>query len=150
MGYSISIGQLEVNINEDGLDSYISLDVASRALSGAPAYGEPTDHMNSRWPSYTSWSDSMNFLGLQDFMFDQDTGLMREHPGTFPLTPDHKSILDEAYTDFYLKYPNAKAGYNDEDENWPEENGYACRLEWLKFWIDWALANCDKPVFHNS
>ena len=80
------------------------------------------------------------------------------HPGCIPLSEKHKEIVDKAYKDFYEKYPNAKAGYSQKqledsvgkDKDWPDENIWAARLEWLKFWIDWALENCDKPVFYNS
>ncbi len=35
-------------------------------------------------------------------------------------------------------------------KDWAEENDYATRLEWLKYWVDWSLENCDKPVFCNT
>jgi hypothetical protein len=149
MGYDLTIGELKIDINYYGLESYISLSVEGCKLDNAPAYGEPTDYTNSRWPSYTSWGDAMDFLGLKDLM----NYLIAKHPGCVPLTVDHKKVIDEAHAKFYAKYPNAKAGYapnENDDESWPEENGYATRLEWLKFWVDWALENCKVPVFANS
>ena len=59
----------------------------------------------------------------------------------------------------YEKYPNCRAGYSTkinekegffEDIDWPAENNHAVRLEWLKYWVDWALENCECPVFYNS
>lgn len=150
MGYSITIGQLKTEIHGEGIES---LDAADANEIDAPAYGEPTDYTNSRWPSYTSWGDAMDFIGLEDLMFNEDTGLMREHPGCFPLTQEHKAIIDKAHKAYYAKYPNAVAGYAPEgtnEENWPEYNGYATRLEWLKYWVDWALENCENPVLSNS
>lgn len=158
MGYTLKIGELKVSINGEGIDSYISNDVELVEHENDPAFREPTDYQNIRWPSYTAWADSMRFIGLYDFMFNKDNGILREHPGCFPLTKEHKEIIDKAHYDFYKKYPNCKAGYSPltkeneffEDENWPKENNYAVRLEWLKYWVDWALANCKMPVFYNS
>jgi hypothetical protein len=163
MGYSIAIGQLEVirHEDEDFEDGFcISYDAESVTNPDAPAFGEPTDYTNSRWPSYTAWSKTVKFLGIYELMFDEENGLMKNHPGYTALTQEHKAIIDAAYVSFYEKYPNAKPGYspksrdgNDlfiEDPDWPEANGIAVRLEWLKYWIDWALANCSEPVFCNS
>lgn len=152
MGYSIGIGELKIN-REDG---YTFKSVKTIKLPDAPAFGEPTDNTNERWPSYTSWSNAMQFLGLYDMMFNKKTGLMRQHLGTYRIFKHHKATLDKVYDEFYKKYPNAKAGYSpkstmfEEDKDWPEENSWAVRLEWLKFWFDWAFENCKKPYFYNS
>ena len=138
MGYTLTIGQLETSWNtDDGLESTIRNSEKEKHLKTAPAYGEPTDHTNSRWPSYSAWHNFARFVELEDFFYSKETGLLRNHPGCIPLSVKHKEIVDKAYKDFYEKY-------------WPEENTWAVRLEWLKFWIDWALENCDKPVFYNS
>ena len=51
MGYTIAIGELETVTESDG---YKHKYVKTVTLDNAPAYGEPTDHMNERWPSYSS------------------------------------------------------------------------------------------------
>jgi len=159
MGYTLTIGQLTTEIENEGLESYIRNDAEAARLDNAPAYGEPTDFTNSRWPSYSSWADAMRYVDLYDLFFNKETGLIRQHPGCVPLVKEHKEIIDAAYTAFYKKYPNAKAGYSPkineherifEDPDWPMYNNMATRLEWLKFWVDWALENCSKPVFYNS
>ena len=159
MGYTLKIGQLETTIQNEGLESEIRHDVKDEEFSEAPAYGEPTDNSNSRWPSYTSWHNAMRFVGLEDLMFNKETGLIREHPACFPLTAEHKKIIDKAHKEFYEKYPKCTPGYSPklddskgiyEDPDWPNENDMAVRLEWLKYWVDWALSNCHTPVFYNS
>ena len=159
MGYTLEIGELKTSIDYEGLESTIRNSAKGVSLKDAPAFGELTDNSNSRWPSYTAWHNFARFADLEDFFYSKETGLLREHPGCFPLVKEHKEIIDKAYTNFYKKYPNAKAGYSSkvnekegifEDKNWPEENAYAVRLEWLKFWVDWALINCKNPVFYNS
>lgn len=158
MGYTLKIGQLVTTIEIEGLESYIYNDVEGVKLDNAPAFNEPTDYTNARWPSYISWSEAMRFVGLYDLMFNRETGLIRDHPGCVPLVKEHKEIIDKAYEDFYKKYLNAEAGYSPklkedewaEDPDWPIENTWATRLEWLKYWVDWSLLNCTKPVFYNS
>lgn len=159
MGYSLTIGELKHEITDDKLETEIYSYAEDVTLPNSPSYGEPTDYTNSRWPSYTSWGMAMEFVGLNDFMYNKKTGLLRDHPGCVPLVKEHKEIIDKAHIDFYKKYPNCKPGFspklNDrlgiyEDSEWPEENMWAVRLEWLKFWVDWSLENCKVPVFHNT
>jgi hypothetical protein len=158
MGYTLKIGQFKPEIHRDGLDSFIFNDVEAVTDANAPAFGEPTDYTNERWPSYTAWADSIRFVGLEEFMYNKETGLIRNHPGCVPLVQEHKAIIDKAYKDFYEKYPNCKPGYppaahpfsDVKHDDWPKENSYAARLEWLKYWVDWALENCEMPVFINS
>lgn len=159
MGYTLRIGELETDVECYGLETYILNNAKAVTDENSPAFGEPTDNTNSRWPSYSSWHDAMNFIGLHDLMFNKETGLIRNHPGCVPLVKEHKDIIDKVYKDFYEKYPNCKPGYSPkinekegifEDEYWPSENNYATRLEWLKYWVDWALESCEIPVFYNS
>lgn len=159
MGYTLKIGELISSVQYEGLESYIYNGCENVTDKNAPAFGEPTDHSNSRWPSYTSWNNAMRFVGLYEMMYNENTGLIRHHPGCVPLVKEHKEIIDKAYIEFYKKYPNCKAGYSPkidekngvyDDDEWPSENSYATRLEWLKYWVDWALENCKHPVFYNS
>lgn len=157
MGYTLRIGELDIDYDQE--DSYIRLTCESKELPTAPAFGEPTDHSNSRWPSYTSWSDFVEWAGINELFYDEDEGLIREHPGCVPINKKHQAIINEAYDAIKDKYPNVKAGYSPKidyanrifkDPDWPIENSMMTRLEWLKFWFDWALDNCNKPVFYNS
>lgn len=160
MGYTLTIGNLQTLWDDgDGLESRIRNSAEGEHHDNAPSFGEPTDGSNSRWPSYSAWRNFTKFTNLEDFFYNKETGLLREHPGCFPLTKEHKEIIDKAYDDFYKKYPNAKAGFSPninekhgmyEDKEWPEENNYAVRLEWLKYWVDWAIEKSEKPVFYNS
>lgn len=147
MGYNLAIGEL---INDE---------IRYEKLDNAPAYGEPTDYTNQRWPSYTAWANFARFTNLYDFFFNRNDGLMNNHPGLVKLTEQHRREFNKIYKDFYLLHPECKAGYSpkvDEenrifhDPEWPVENDYAVRLEWLHFWINWALDNCQNPHFYNS
>ena len=157
MGYTLTIGQLEKFVNEDEDYKYDTAEDVK--LENAPAFGEPTDYTNSRWPSYTAWHNFTRFVELEDLFYNKDTGLIRNHPGCVKLTQEHKKEIDQAYQNFYQKYPDCEPGYSPkvnvnngiyEDKSWPEEKTWAIRLEWLKFWVDWSLENCSDPVFYNS
>lgn len=115
MGYTLRIGD---NVNG-------KIEVVRH--SEAPAFGEPTDYTNERWPSYTAWWGFVRACGL-DAMF---TSLLDPHPGINALTPDHLRAL-EAVDMKRL-------------DEWCQN-----RLTWLLYWTRWALANCNKPAISNS
>lgn len=154
MGYTLTIGN--AYLQYDKAERSLTVECRNETLDNAPAFGEPTDGTNSRWPSYTSWADFSRFVGLYGLFFDKNNPeceiLIDHHPGFVALSETHKEIIDEAYAAYYLKYPNAKPGFKPDGfiGTWPDENAHAARLEWLKFWVDWALVNCEMPIFYNS
>jgi len=157
MGYKLIIGNAKLNIDKEY--GYATVEAEGFRDDSAPAFNEPTDYTSERWPSYTSWHDAMRFLGLYNLFFDKESEplcLINQHSGCVTITKHHKEQIDIAYLNFYKKYPNAKAGYSPKaddfsiDPDWPLENNYATRLEWLKFWVDYVMVNCEHPVFYNS
>ena len=158
MGYTLRIGNAYMDFDKEY--NYLKIDAEAKTLPNAPAFGEPTDNSNSRWPSYTAWHDFTKFAGLYDLFFNKEREdpecLLKEHPGYTVITKEHQKEINRLYKLFYIKYPNCKAGFSPnatdfaDDPNWPIENSYAVRFEWLKFWIDWALENCEIPIFYNS
>jgi hypothetical protein len=127
MGYSIVIGELPLDDPSEA-PAIISRD-------NAPAFGEPTDYSNQRWPSYLDWENFTKEISLHDMFFNKKTGLMRKHPGMERLTKKHKQMVDKAM------YEYEKKGEKDFNYN---------RLVWLKYWVDWALKFCHSPVFYNA
>lgn len=164
MGYTLTIGELEMTFDNDEDCPNIDLSAEGFCHENAPAFGEPTDNTSSRWPSYISWAEFCRFVGLYDLFYgknDQkeltrDDAILAQHPGCIPLTEKHRREINAAYEAFKIKYPNAVATYGNPksffegDPNNPEENGQMCRLVWLHYWVNWALDNCKKPVFANS
>ena len=133
MGYSFEIGQLKVEINTElGREATVNLGVQEQ-------------QGNATGASYVGWSNFAEITDLSDFFFDDSDGLIREHPATYPLCEEHRNIVNEKYKAFKAKYPTGVASYEYSDTNAAFE-----RLEWLKYWINWALDNCKNPVFHNS
>jgi hypothetical protein len=124
MGYTLMIG--EFKSYKEGRETYYMAE--EKCLDNAPADGSPTDRINQRWPSYSGWDYFTKGVGLSELMDE----LIASHPGYVVLKKRHKKIIDAAY---------AKKHTFDADNQG--------RLEWLKFWVDWALDNCKKPVFVN-
>lgn len=114
----------------------------------APAFGEPTDYENQRWPSYTAWGEFLRQSGLVE-LFNND--LMRSHPGTFPIKKKHLKAIEEAQTKYKALHHRHVAGFNDSD---PESEqiitGTLARLEWLVYWTRHAVNNYEKPLIYNS
>lgn len=172
MGYTIKIGEAAVDWNED----FVRITVDLVSLPHAPAYGEPTDHENQRWPSYSSWSESMAALGLADLMdseveVDEETclcPLMPNHPGAAPITKAHAKYIRAAIDRYKAKHPDhiaaikplkpgakpAVAGTDiyagDQYIEDPRYDSHLMRGEWLVFWVEWAVENCKHPVLVNT
>lgn len=154
MGYSITIG----NAVPEGLDPdddrlEISYTVEGAKHDNAPAYGEPTDFTNERWPSYTVWSDFAKEVGLYDFFFDKSEGLMRSHPGCFRLSEIHLKAVQFAIEKRKMQTKGKPAGFLDYSSGCEVDNGndpQLARLTWLEYWINWALKNCAMPAIENT
>lgn len=146
MGYTITIGQLEIRKEpEDGLDcTCISFGAEGVHHDNAPAFGEPTDHENQRWPSYSSWSDFLRNAGLYDIFFYDSGHLIGGHPGIRLVTSDLKTRIDLALKQYQELHPDAEANFDT------PTGGTLCRLTWLQYWISWSLENCETPVIANS
>ncbi len=155
MGYSLSIGEAIIDYSiweDDYKESSVSIAVEAEHHETAPAFGEPTDHSNQRWPSYTQWHEFCKFTQLTD-VFYQDKDFRGGHPGVFPITKTFQRHIDLALKAHKMRHPNAQATYEREANLSEEEfmaDGSYCRLEWLKYWTDWALINCKHPVFCNT
>lgn len=176
MGYNLRIGEAIIDWSEDG----VSIDAESVTLDSSPAFGEPTDHTNMRWPSYTSWAKFCRTIEIVDVMMNEKNGgsgevevngkwiqcLMPTHPGAAPITREHLTAIRESvdsykkrHPDHFAKFPLPREGavpvfsnnYREEDYvDDPRYDGELCRAEWLLFWVEWALDNCERPVFVNS
>lgn len=123
MGFNLSIGELIHYIDDEGTKRTTVEEVEH---SQAPRDGVPTDGTNKRWPSYIGWGDFCDFITVNSSYF------IPNHPGYKKIDKDFKNIVDKAYK---LKGKNS-----DHDP----------RLEWLKYWTDWAIKNCKNPVLHNT
>lgn len=121
MGYTLRIGEARMDYDEDRVE--IDCDLVT--LPEAPAHGDPTDHQNQRWPSYSGWAESMEHLGLMDVMFNRQNGgageieykgtflspLLECHPGAKPITQLHLEYIAEKIDDYKRRHPDHVARY---------------------------------------
>lgn len=121
MGYTLKIGEAIISWHHD----LVKIDCKNIELPDSPAFGEPTDRTNSRWPSYSSWANAMKKLGLMDIMFNERNGgkgyvdwkgkvlypLLQEHPGASPITPDHVDYIECKLTEYKAKFSDHIAKY---------------------------------------
>lgn len=165
MGYTLKIGNAKP-VKPDPSDApggSFGWDVESIILPNAPAApNDANPHANYRWPSYSVWAGFAREVGLSDLFFDKnmDGVLLDSHPGVAPLYPWHREQIDAALVAYKAKHPEAVARFAApvhgghpfavEDEPHAAENGTLARLEWLAWWVGWALDNCENPAFGNS
>lgn len=170
MGYSIHIGEAKLE-KVSKLDLEDSNEITARyrvvgdSLDEAPQFrgDEMTGKGSGRYPSYSSWSEFCKNNGLHDLFFNEETGLMRHHPGCFLIQQSDLDAVKTALANRKKLYPNAKPGMCNCDEcskknfwksdGLPHEEGYdydLARLEWLVFWMEYALKNCDLPAISNT
>lgn len=176
MGYTLRIGQAVLDWHPE----VIRVSVEPVTLDYAPAFGEPTDHTNARWPSYTSWHDFCQKLGIIGIMFGQRNGykheieadtpedlpaLLADHPGVSPVSRGHVEFIEKKINEYKAKHPRHiaqlpplrkgvedKGMFNSESDlvDDPKYDATLCRAEWLIFWLLWAVDNCSYPTFYNS
>jgi hypothetical protein len=128
MGYILKIGEYKSYNSDVG----VVHDAELVRLATAPyEYG----YSNVMQPSGTSWFFFTVAAGLESLFNEKDGLLLNNYnDGEFvDLTKEHQRIIDQAYS----KKVNLKEDHQ-------------CALTWLKFWVDWAIENCKKPVFVNQ
>lgn len=147
MGYTITIGQLKIEKSpDDGLDCRcICFGAEGVHHDDAPAFGEPTDHENQRWPSYSAWSDFLKGVGLYDIFYYNSGHLIGGHPGVRLVTEELTAAVSNALISFSEKNPGVKTEFGED-----VRSGWMCRLVWLDYWLRWSLKNCETPVIANS
>lgn len=144
MGYSIYIGEAE--LEKEKYSGMYRGRVYEEYLPSAPSFtGDPlSSNKNGRHPSYGGWHDFVKKVGLNDFFFDKDCGIMRAHPGCFILKEEHLFKIKETKINWIARHPNAIPGFMD-----ISKDDVLARLIWLEFWIDWSLENCKNPAIFN-
>lgn len=157
MGYNISIGNAVPNFSKDEEELHAWWGVKIERLHHAPIFpnDELTGNSNARHPSYIAWHDFCREAGIHELFYSEDDGLMRQHPGCFPLKDVHleavkleikkRKILSDKPPGFASSEKNDDGSYVDEDKY----DAVLARLLWLEFWIDWALKNSETPAIEN-
>lgn len=162
MGYTLTIGNAVPRPPDpaDGDEGTFGWGVASATHPDAPAgVNDANPRANYRWPSYSTWSDFARAVGLYELFFDKEIGLIRAHPGIVPLLPKHRTEIDAALARWRAMHPDAVPRFADPLPGHPfgvvphpmnGPNATLARLEWLAWWVGWALDNCEHPAFENT
>lgn len=169
MGWDIFIGNAEPRFNpadEHGPGSFQWV-VERVNREDAPTFpnDEVTGNGNGRHPSYSAWNGTLRRAGLTELFFDNYTGLMGHHPGIFHILPAHVEAVEAALSRFKEKHPRARPRFgggppkqfapnmvmisDDMGEGASEEDAMLARLEWLAWWMRWAVENCERPAIYN-
>lgn len=166
MGYNLSIGEAKVE-PADEYGGQVEIGVAIVTNPNAPhiANENINENSNQRWPSYTAWCDFVEAVELKALFFDEEEGLLAQHPGAVYLLHKHAKTLTEALDRYRSRNPDALPGFVLELSPWatPEQvasqerppkgkrfDATLARLVWCEWWVRWALDNCTVPIFKNS
>lgn len=158
MGYSITIGELEIDFESE--ERYICLSAKAENHENAPAFGEPTDFTNQRWPSYSAWHNFLNSVGLADIFYDENGHALGGHPGAVPINAtiveqvrqalDYRRLSNGGREPgFSVKLIQVDGKFQEVDDGTNKDYDLA-RLIWLDYWCRWAVENCGRPVIANS
>lgn len=165
MGYTLTIGEAKMELPEEP-DRSITVGVERLEREDAPEFpGDgTTGKSNQRSPSYTVWTQVMRDLLLYDWMFDTESGIIRDHPGCVMLRREDQRIVTEARQRWQREHPETEPGWcscvgchvwksieaGTSLEPHRELDGVLARVLWLEWWITWALDHCAVPAFENS
>jgi len=160
MSYDIYIGNAELEEFNPDDDECNTVRVHVDQLNNKDAPVFPNDEMtgdgNDRHPGYNGWATFCEDSGLEKLFFDEETGLMRQHPGVFHITKNDLAVVQEKLELWKSSHPNAVPGFggmNWSDGTVKEPNKYdpvLARLIWLEWWMRYALKNCKTPAIENS
>lgn len=145
MGYNIIIGNAEPHFEVDGNDLIAEWGVKVVRNDEAPAFpgDEASHYVNSRFPSYSAWADAMEKAGLKSLFMDEHEGLFRRHPGCVKIDKSHFEQVCAAEERIKAK-ASCPPGFGD------GFNPTLARVVWLRWWMGWAIANCEVPAIQNS
>lgn len=159
MGYSLYIGEAKLATDKEIDEHWIYIDCETfKDIKGAPDYGDVNPCESTRWPSYTQWSEFAKSVNLYDYFFDEENGVIKDHPGTHLLTNEDYNRVNFAFGEYKKKYKKELKGIaryklkrGNSNFTYEEMIKYNyVRLHWLVFWIKYALDNCKYPIFQNG
>ncbi|MEO9521674.1 MAG: hypothetical protein ABJC88_16855 [Parasphingorhabdus sp.] len=161
MGYNITIGNAEFQLYDDEFAPSLTVIAAPMAHDKAPNFdGDPSENTNIRCPSYSVWSRMCREAGIHSLFYGdspcgtyyindpdhhRDKPILQDHPGFAVINQMDADYVGAALESFRLKHTGLEAGFNITDEQ-----ANLARIEWLWFWMDWAVKNCERPIITNA
>lgn len=171
MGFELTIGEAklqEIEWDDYGAGDTINAYVTARAEAHDNAPVFPNDclssNTNQRSPSYTTWSDFCDRVGLYKMFYGKEKkdgyrsydGLLAYHPGAAIIGKEHALEVRKALEVYRRENPKSQPGFipcdfTNDPEPIPENcDHHLARLIWLDYWFNWAVENCDHPILENS
>jgi hypothetical protein len=162
MSYDIYIGEAVLSL--PGPDwNEIGVTVKGETLDDAPSFrgDSMTGRGNGRHPGYGAWAEFCRRVGLFEFFFAEETGMLVCHPGCKLLRPQDGETVAAALEAYRASHPDARPGWcrcktcaktsfdRDDDSQHEDLDGDLARLIWLDFWVRRALKRCDVPAMSN-
>ncbi len=146
MGYTIKVGNAVPSCTKEffpRLEAMWKVEDAEHWLAPVPP-GDEEDigKANFRSPSYIAWRDFAETVGLTEFFYNPHRGVMTEHPGCVGITREDLVAVERALIR-YRERATLPAG------SLPGHDPHLARLEWLAFWMEWALGECETPAIQN-
>lgn len=77
-------------------------------------------------------------------------GLLHHHPGAAELLGIHLTAFKTAREEWLAKADSVRAEGVGKDRHGNPVDWVLRRLDWLVWWTEWALENCENPTFANS
>lgn len=168
MGYNIKIGELKTSSDYEndgtieGSYACVSGDCVDVENENAPdlGHGDISGKSNSRHPSYSAWAEFCRVADITKVFYEKNSynnwAMRGGHPGITPLTKEHLKTIRRAKKHYLLAHPNAICPTMQSCAD-PRSWDCGCvvdwtlgRLNWLEFWMSWALTNCKQPIIYNS
>lgn len=158
MSYTILIGKAVLGPMDESGNAMPTWQVIRHEEADAPTFphDEMTGHSNRRCPSYAGWKEFLHMVGLESLFNNPKNGLMRQHPGCFRLNEDDFLDIDSALELYVDHHPTHTPGFESIPESLGLEvapiayDGWLARLQWLHWWVRWALDHCKVPSIYNT
>lgn len=134
MGYNITIGRrMQVPYeDEEGRGSFEDAERAELPNAPCPPGDEGTGRSNNRCPSYGAWAEFGRATGLHNVLFGADG--LTHNLQCVRITATHVEQVEAARARWIAKH-HKPPGYADDGSLDPMR----MRLDWLAFWLRWAL-----------
>lgn len=162
MGYTIRIGQAQIQSEwptEDFDDEPFTRWTVEATTSDQAPTSSDSGQSNGRSPGYADWSRFAREVDLSDWFFHIDDGKLRRHPGCFKLTQVDNAVIHQKLVAYRSKNPDKIAGWCECIEcshnpdavtpHNPNLDGNLVRLEWLAWWVEWAVSKGTHPAIWN-
>lgn len=145
MGYSIYIGEGVIDVpskyDVDWLRVYVKSPLRKPRGPSYPGSGGSCAMWEGGYGHFTKFAED---VGLSQFFFAEESGVLSVHPGALRLRKHHHLLVSAAVQAFKAKHPDVAPSY--------VEGGVHEKLAMLlefEYWIGVALETCKLPTMYN-